>query len=142
MAERVGDRAVAAPPADPSLDAALGAAHAMYNAGDYEGCAAACVALATGGRSSDAGAAPAPATPAADDVRLLLLCGAAYFQLRQYEDSLRCSARAVELQPTMAEAYSNMANVYKEQGDAATALSLYSRAIALKPDFAVRAAPA
>jgi len=135
------------------VTALLSRAHALYNDGDFAGCLQAC---------QTAECCPGGLT----DVRLLLLAGACLFQLRDYAASLQYSQRAVQVHPHLAEAYSNMANVYKEQGDGALAEAseialrsavggrgggmrcckvwllrrvqgMYRKAIELKPEFAV-----
>ena len=42
---------------------------------------------------------------------------------------------AITQNPLLAEAYSNLANVYKERGQLQLALENYRHAIRLKPDF-------
>lgn len=43
---------------------------------------------------------------------------------------------AIRIQPTFADAYSNMGNTFKEIGDIQSALQCYSRAIQINPSFA------
>lgn len=45
------------------------------------------------------------------------------------------SALAIKANPLCAEAYSNLGNVYKENGDLDKALENYRHAVRLKPDF-------
>ena len=42
---------------------------------------------------------------------------------------------AIKQNPTLAEAYSNLGNVYKEKGQLQEALENYRHAVQLKPDF-------
>ena len=39
------------------------------------------------------------------------------------------------MNPNLAEAYSNLGNVFKEKGDVKEALDYYRYAVSLKPDF-------
>ena len=52
-----------------------------------------------------------------------------FFRSSQY------STLAIKKNPTLAEAYSNLGNVYKERGQLAQALENYHHAVKLKPDF-------
>lgn len=49
--------------------------------------------------------------------------------------SAQFSALAIKKNPVLAEAYSNLGNVYKERGQLAQALHHYRHAVRLKPDF-------
>ena len=49
--------------------------------------------------------------------------------------SAQFSALAIKKNPILAEAYSNLGNVYKERGQLAQALQHYRHAVRLKPDF-------
>ena len=49
--------------------------------------------------------------------------------------SAHFSALAIKKNPLLAEAYSNLGNVYKERGQLAQALQHYRHAVRLKPDF-------
>lgn len=49
--------------------------------------------------------------------------------------SAQFSALAIKKNPALAEAYSNLGNVYKERGQLAQALHHYRHAVRLKPDF-------
>jgi protein O-GlcNAc transferase len=51
------------------------------------------------------------------------------------EDSAYFSREAIRVNPNLAEAYSNLGNVYKENGDVKQALEYYRYAVSLKPDF-------
>lgn len=59
-----------------------------------------------------------------DVCNCLLLIRSAYF-----------SQLAIKQNPLLAEAYSNLGNVYKERGQLQEALDNYQRAVHLKPDF-------
>ena len=49
--------------------------------------------------------------------------------------SAQFSTLAVKKNPSLAEAYSNLGNVYKEKGQLSQALENYRHAVQLKPDF-------
>ena len=49
--------------------------------------------------------------------------------------SAQFSALAIKKNPILAEAYSNLGNVYKERGQLTQALQHYRHAVRLKPDF-------
>ena len=44
-------------------------------------------------------------------------------------------SRAISLKPDYAEAYNNMGNALREQGNLEEALKAYNKAIDLKPDY-------
>ncbi len=52
-----------------------------------------------------------------------------------YFRSMEYSLLATKLDPRLAEAHSNLANVYKEKGLLSLALDHYVKALQLKPDF-------
>lgn len=49
--------------------------------------------------------------------------------------SAHFSSLAIKQNPLLAEAYSNLGNVYKERGQLPEALENYRHAVRLKPDF-------
>ena len=49
--------------------------------------------------------------------------------------SAQFSALAIKKNPMLAEAYSNLGNVYKERGQLPQALESYRHAVRLKPEF-------
>lgn len=49
--------------------------------------------------------------------------------------SAQFSALAIKKNPILAEAYSNLGNVYKERGQLQQALDHYKHAVRLKPEF-------
>ena len=49
--------------------------------------------------------------------------------------SAHYSSLAIKQNPLLAEAYSNLGNVYKERGQLQEALENYRHAVRLKPDF-------
>ena len=57
------------------------------------------------------------------------LCGFSIFRSAYF------SQLAVKQNPMLAEAYSNLGNVYKERGQLKDALENYRHAVRLKPDF-------
>lgn len=70
------------------------------------------------------------------DLDVLLLLSAIHFNLRNYDKSLYFSKRAVTIDPSFAEPYGNMGNVFKERAQYDTALLFYEKAVRLKPSFA------
>ena len=66
---------------------------------------------------------------------VLLLLSSIYFQRKMMEESAFYSNEAIRINPTLAEAYSNLGNVYKEQGAITQALQYYRHAVSLKRDF-------
>ena len=66
----------------------------------------------------------------------LLLLSAANFQLRKFSESVFYCQQAVRVNPSCAEAYSNMGNVFRELGDIDAAIQFYLQAVKLKPRFA------
>lgn len=69
-----------------------------------------------------------PASPLAQNT-----IGDYYVRHGDLSDALGAFSKAVELQPTYAEAIHNMANVYVLAGDATTAAQLYQKALGLNP---------
>jgi len=66
---------------------------------------------------------------------ILLLLSSTHFQCGRLEQSAYFSHLAIKQNPNLAEAYSNLGNVYKEQARIKEALQYYKTAIRLKPDF-------
>lgn len=66
---------------------------------------------------------------------VLLLLSSIHFQCRRFEKSSQFSTLAIKQNPLLAEAYSNLGNVYKEKGQLPEALENYRHAVRLKPDF-------
>uniref|UniRef100_A0ACD5UQR7 Uncharacterized protein n=1 Tax=Avena sativa TaxID=4498 RepID=A0ACD5UQR7_AVESA len=66
----------------------------------------------------------------------LLLLGAIYFQLRNYDLCIAKNEEALAIDPQFAECYGNMANAWKEKGDVDLAIRYYLTAIQLRPNFA------
>jgi len=66
---------------------------------------------------------------------VLLLLSSIHFQCRRLEKSANFSMLAIKQNPLLAEAYSNLGNVYKERGQLPEALENYRHAVRLKPDF-------
>ncbi|XP_044966243.1 probable UDP-N-acetylglucosamine--peptide N-acetylglucosaminyltransferase SEC [Hordeum vulgare subsp. vulgare] len=65
----------------------------------------------------------------------LLLLGAIYFQLRDYDLCIAKNEEALAIDPQFAECYGNMANAWKEKGDIDLAIRYYLTAIQLRPNF-------
>lgn len=66
---------------------------------------------------------------------VLLLLSSIHFQCRRYDKSAHFSTLAIKQNPMLAEAYSNLGNVFKERGQLQEALDNYRHAVRLKPDF-------
>lgn len=75
-----------------------------------------------------------PITASADPIQQVEL-GNMYLQLGSFADSEAAYRRAIELDPTIAEAHFNLGNVLCELNQSAAALDAYRQAIALRPDF-------
>ncbi|XP_054711717.1 UDP-N-acetylglucosamine--peptide N-acetylglucosaminyltransferase 110 kDa subunit-like [Uloborus diversus] len=95
-------------------------AHREYQAGDYENAEHHCMQLWRQD-SSNTG--------------VLLLLSSIHFQCRRHDKSAHFSSLAIKQNPMLAEAYSNLGNVYKERGQLQEALDNYRHAVRLKPDF-------
>jgi protein O-GlcNAc transferase len=70
-----------------------------------------------------------------DNTGVLLLLSSIHFQCKRLDKSAHFSQLAINANKNLAEAYSNLANVYKERGQLSEALDYYKTAIRLKPDF-------
>ncbi|XP_065221454.1 UDP-N-acetylglucosamine--peptide N-acetylglucosaminyltransferase 110 kDa subunit isoform X1 [Planococcus citri] len=95
-------------------------AHREYQSGDYENSERHCMHL----WRQDPG-----------NTGVLLLLSSIHFQCRRLDKSAHYSALAIKTNPMLAEAYSNLGNVYKERGQLQEALENYRHAVRLKPDF-------
>ncbi|XP_063363051.1 UDP-N-acetylglucosamine--peptide N-acetylglucosaminyltransferase 110 kDa subunit [Cydia amplana] len=95
-------------------------AHREYQAGDYESAELHCMQLWRQD-SSNTG--------------VLLLLSSIHFQCRRLDKSAHFSTLAIKQNPLLAEAYSNLGNVFKERGQLQEALENYRHAVRLKPDF-------
>uniref|UniRef100_A0A1I8H1S4 protein O-GlcNAc transferase n=1 Tax=Macrostomum lignano TaxID=282301 RepID=A0A1I8H1S4_9PLAT len=70
-----------------------------------------------------------------ENTSILLLLSSIYFQSRRLDKSAYFSQLAIKQNPMLAEAYSNLGNVYKERGHLAEAIENYRHALRLKHDF-------
>lgn len=95
-------------------------AHREYQTGDYENAEKHCMQLWRQDPSNTA---------------VLLLLSSIHFQCRRLDKSAHFSMLAIKQNPMLAEAYSNLGNVYKERGQLQEALENYRHAVRLKPDF-------
>lgn len=95
-------------------------AHREYQAGNYENAEQLCMQL---WRQEP------------DNTGVLLLLSSTHFQCRRLDRSAYFSQLAIKQNPMLAEAYSNLGNVYKERGQLQEALENYRHAVRLKPDF-------
>lgn len=66
----------------------------------------------------------------------LLLLGAVYYQLREFDMCIAKNEEAVAIQPNFPECFNNMANAWREKGDMDRAIQYYKHAIQLRPSFA------
>uniref|UniRef100_A0A803LTJ3 protein O-GlcNAc transferase n=1 Tax=Chenopodium quinoa TaxID=63459 RepID=A0A803LTJ3_CHEQI len=66
----------------------------------------------------------------------LLLLGAIYYQLHDYDTCIAKNEEALRIDPHFAECYGNMANAWKEKGNIDVAIRYYLIAIELRPNFA------
>lgn len=95
-------------------------AHSEYQAGDYENAEKHCMQLWRQDQTNTG---------------VLLLLSSIHFQCRKYDKSAHFSTLAIKQNPGLAEAYSNLGNVFKERGQLQEALDNYRHAVRLKPDF-------
>ncbi|XP_077298413.1 UDP-N-acetylglucosamine--peptide N-acetylglucosaminyltransferase 110 kDa subunit-like [Arctopsyche grandis] len=98
----------------------LEVAHREYQAGEYELAERHCMQLWTQ-QPTDTGP--------------LLLLSSIHFQWKKMDKSAHFSSLAIRQNPLLAEAYSNLGNVYKERGQLQEAVENYRHAVRLKPDF-------
>ncbi|PNT73449.1 probable UDP-N-acetylglucosamine--peptide N-acetylglucosaminyltransferase SEC isoform X2 [Brachypodium distachyon] len=108
-------------PLEVDEDAHLGIAQQSYNAGDYRAALEHCNAVYM-----------------VNPRRLenLLLLGAVYYQLREFDMCIVRNSEAVQIQPNFPECVNNMANAWREKGDIDCAIQLYDHATKLRPTFA------
>ncbi|KAI3794895.1 hypothetical protein L1987_37536 [Smallanthus sonchifolius] len=66
----------------------------------------------------------------------LLLLGAIYYQLHDFDMSIAKNEEALRIDRNFAECYGNMANAWKEKGNIDVAIRYYLVAIELRPNFA------
>ncbi|XP_066904152.1 UDP-N-acetylglucosamine--peptide N-acetylglucosaminyltransferase 110 kDa subunit isoform X2 [Halyomorpha halys] len=95
-------------------------AHREYQAGDYENAERHCMQLWR---------------QETNNTGVLLLLSSIHFQCRRLDKSAHFSSLAIKQNPLLAEAYSNLGNVFKERGQLQEALDNYRHAVRLKPDF-------
>lgn len=95
-------------------------AHREYQSGDFEAAERHCMQL---WRQEP------------DNTGVLLLLSSIHFQCRRLDRSAHFSTLAIKQNPMLAEAYSNLGNVYKERGQLQEAIEHYRHALHLKPDF-------
>jgi protein O-GlcNAc transferase len=98
----------------------LGAAHQEYKAGNYKQALKHCSLVHE-------------KNPQRTDA--LLLLGAIYYQLCDFDMCIVKNEEAIRIEPQFAECYGNMANALKEKGDIDLAIHYYTVAIELKPNF-------
>ncbi|KAF8763734.1 UDP-N-acetylglucosamine--peptide like protein [Argiope bruennichi] len=95
-------------------------AHREYQMGDYENAERHCMQLWRQDPTNTG---------------VLLLLSSIHFQCRRLDKSAHFSTLAIKQNPMLAEAYSNLGNVFKERGQLQEALENYRHAVRLKPDF-------
>uniref|UniRef100_A0A0E0JSQ3 protein O-GlcNAc transferase n=1 Tax=Oryza punctata TaxID=4537 RepID=A0A0E0JSQ3_ORYPU len=66
----------------------------------------------------------------------LLLLGAVYYQLREFDMCIAKNEEAVAIQPNFPECFNSIANAWREKGDVDNAIQFYVHAIQLRPTFA------
>ncbi|XP_019179993.1 PREDICTED: probable UDP-N-acetylglucosamine--peptide N-acetylglucosaminyltransferase SEC [Ipomoea nil] len=66
----------------------------------------------------------------------LLLFGAIYYQLHDFDMCIAKNEEAIRVNPHFAECYGNMANAWKEKGNIDVAIRYYLVAIEFRPNFA------
>jgi len=103
-----------------SFQALVELAHREYQRGDYEAAENHCMQLWRQDQTNTG---------------ILLLLSSIHFQCRRFDKSSHFSTMAIKQNPLLAEAYSNLGNVYKEKGQLHEALENYRHAVRLKPDF-------
>ncbi|KAJ0988939.1 hypothetical protein J5N97_007295 [Dioscorea zingiberensis] len=101
-------------------DVYLSRAHQLYKSGNYQQALEHCKVIYD-------------KNPRRTDV--LLLIGAIYFQLRDYDMCIAKNEEALSIDPNFAECYGNMANAWKEKGNIDLAIRYYLFAIELRPNF-------
>ncbi|CAG2176320.1 unnamed protein product, partial [Oppiella nova] len=94
--------------------------HREYQAGDYESAERHCMQLWRQDPTNTG---------------VLLLLSSIHFQCRRLKESAHFSSLAIKQNSLLAEAYSNLGNVYKEKSQLQEALDNYRHAVRLKPDF-------
>ncbi|KAI0489433.1 hypothetical protein KFK09_029276 [Dendrobium nobile] len=67
---------------------------------------------------------------------ILLLLGAIYYQLHDYDMCIARNEEALAIDPHFPECYGNMANAWKEKGNIDLAIHYYQVALELRPNFA------
>ncbi|CEF64055.1 O-glycosyltransferase [Strongyloides ratti] len=92
-------------------------AHRFYQSGDYHNAERQCLSVWQAEPSN---------------VSVLLLLSSIYFQKKEYEKSLQFASIALTKNPSLAEAYCNLGNVFKERGQYKEAIENYRHAIELK----------
>ncbi|KDP23757.1 hypothetical protein JCGZ_23590 [Jatropha curcas] len=102
-------------------DMYLALAHQMYKSGNYK-------------QALEHSTAVYERSPQRTDN--LLLLGAIYYQLHDYDMCISKNEEALRLDPRFAECFGNMANAWKEKGDIDLAIRYYLVAIELRPNFA------
>ncbi|KAL9233417.1 hypothetical protein vseg_008423 [Gypsophila vaccaria] len=65
----------------------------------------------------------------------LLLLGAIYYQLQDFDMCIARNEEAIQIEPQFAECFGNMANAWKEKGNVDLAIRYYMIAIELRPKF-------
>ncbi|KAH7643659.1 udp-n-acetylglucosamine-peptide n-acetylglucosaminyltransferase [Dermatophagoides farinae] len=94
--------------------------HREYQTGDYENAERHCMQLWRQDTTNTG---------------VLLLLSSIHFQCQNFDKSATFSNLAIKQNPLLAEAYSNLGNVYKQRHQLKEALDNYRTAVRLKPDF-------
>ncbi|KAL3130806.1 hypothetical protein ABBQ38_000142 [Trebouxia sp. C0009 RCD-2024] len=111
---------IAAPTSNAEYEALRNQAHEAYRGGDFHRALQLCQSVYL-------------VNPNKTDV--LLLIGAIYYQMGNYEQCIAFNDRCILLDPHMAEAHANLANALQQLGNFDMAVIYYQSALRLKPSF-------
>ena len=71
-----------------------------------------------------------------NSVVLFNIAGASNAGLKQFDAAIHNYKQALKIKPDYADAYFNMANIFKVKGDLEEAIESYKQALKLKPNYA------
>ena len=63
------------------------------------------------------------------------IAGVCHASLEQFDSAINSYNQALQIKPDYADAYNNLANTLRNQGDSESAIDLYKQALEVKPDF-------
>jgi protein O-GlcNAc transferase len=61
--------------------------------------------------------------------------GNTFKEMGDVQNALQCYSRAIQINPSFADAHSNLASIHKDSGNILEAIHSYKTALRLKPDF-------